>query len=85
MLSVVVENEDYEPVTLDDVGRWRDAFDLPFPALADVDGAWVAVWGDRGSQHAYTVVDRAGVVTLRLEAYSGEAVDALVEGVEAVP
>jgi hypothetical protein len=31
------------------------------------------------------VIDRAGVVTLRLEAYSGEAVDALVEGVEAVP
>jgi len=85
VLSVVVENEDYEPVTVGDVARWRDAFDLPFPALADVDGAWVDVWGDRGDQHAYTVVDREGVVTLRLESYGGDTVATLIEAVEAVP
>jgi len=76
-LTVVIEDNDRDPMTVDQAAVFQDGLDLSIPVLADVDGEWEDEWG--GTRHSYTVIDSDGTVVLHMTGSSGADLDALTE------
>ena len=79
ILNVLVQNVSSSPATVDDAATWREGNDLSFYVLADEEEAWVSVWGGAGgtSQHSYTVLNRDGTVSWRLDQHSSDVLDVM--------
>lgn len=82
VFAVYFEDPAGESVSTDEVADYADEYELPFPVLADQDGAVEEVWGYSNGRPNVFVVDRDGIITFRESGHDDDLAPAIAAALD---
>jgi hypothetical protein len=89
IVDVVTQEESGNQPDAAAAQRWVDEFGLTWVTVADVDGDWLADWGnandpDTFTQHSYTIIGSDGRVAWRRDGNDGSTDEDIIEALSTI-